>query len=231
MEMRSASADLQPLVSAASMFNRFEIKRELMDVDFGSVADWVSGLATAGALVFGFVGLQRERRKDRELSAKIAEEEHGRKKTETATQASKVSSWFDESSNTVRVRSASESVIYDVLVIVVNGRDRSDGARFFFIDEFPRMIRLIPPGETAEIRVPLPDRQYPHYVASSDLNFRDAQGITWFRNNWGELTQRDRDVFDHYGLEKPYDYVEPVRQSLMEATVPIRWKFVAWLGR
>ncbi|MDQ0868992.1 hypothetical protein QFZ70_001465 [Arthrobacter sp. V1I9] len=176
-------------------------------MEIGSWADWVSGGATALALFLGLAGLLRERKKDRELSEKIAEDEHQRKKTELAAQASKVSSWFDQNSSSVMVRNASESVIYDVFVVLVNGRFQSDGTPLL-VDEVGEMIRLVPPGQTASIPVPLPNMALSHYLVSSDLTFRDAQGLTWFRNNWGKLEKRDEDVFRHYDLEKPYKYAD-----------------------
>lgn len=174
----------------------------------GSLADWVSGTATAGALIVGFYGLYRERLKDRELNAKIAEEQQLREEIETASQASKVSSWYDQSSDSFYIRNASESVIYDAYVLMVNGGFVSDGTALLD-DEIGQMVRIVPPGSTIPVAAIWRYVDRDHYAPSCDLTFRDAQGITWLRNNWGKLERREEDVFTHYRLEKPYKYYEP----------------------
>lgn len=193
------------------------------NMEWGSAADWVSGVATAAAVIFAVVGLKAERRRDRELSVRISEEQLDRDEeqakrdyAEKSSQAAKVTAWHEASreasvGGSTCIRNGSEAVIYDVYAVLVNGRNESDGSPTGGHEHFGRMLRVIPPLET--VRFPAPQgwagmSRTPSY----DLTFRDSQGVTWFRNNWGHLQQRAVSVFDHYRLSHPFPYYEPTMQ-------------------
>jgi hypothetical protein len=187
-------------------------------MDWGSAADWISGLATTAAVIFAFFGLRGERTRDRELNSRISTEQAGRDReqakrayAEKSAQAAKVSAWHEETPGTdggvTCIRNGSESVIYDVYAVLVNGRNESNGS-LTGPEEFSRMLRVIPPLQTIRFAAPQGWRGMSR-TASYDLTFRDSQGVTWFRNNWGHLEERKVDVFAHYGLMHPYPYYEP----------------------
>lgn len=180
--------------------------------DWGSTADWVSGLATTAAVVFAVVGLRSERQRDRELNKQISDEQAQRDYAEKSSQASKVTVWHNDNPEEIRLRNGSEAVIYDVYVAMVNGNGESQGLHNPPAD-FTRMLRVVPPGETVSVVAPEGWRGA-GFVPSYDLTFRDSQGVTWFRSNWGNLVERKKDVFEHYGLSRPFSYYQPPPQVL-----------------
>lgn len=180
-------------------------------MDWGSVADWVSGVATAVALILAFLGLHVERKRDRQLNERMADEQLARDYLEKSAQASKVSAWHEDArgvspSGLTCIRNGSESTIYDVYLELVNGRGESEGFPGT-PSHFGRLLRVVPPQQT--LKFPAPEGWGGMSLAPSyDITFRDSQGVTWFRSNWGHLSEREHDVFAHYDLPRPYPYHE-----------------------
>lgn len=180
-------------------------------MDWGSLADWVSGVATTLALIFAFLGLRVERERDRELNRRMSEEHLARDYLERSAQASKVSAWHEDArglspSGLTCIRNGSESIIYDVYLALVNGRSESEGSPEI-PHPFGRLLRVVPPLQT--LKFPAPEGWRGMSVAPSyDITFRDSRGCTWFRSNWGRLAQREHDVYVHYDLPRPYPYHE-----------------------
>jgi hypothetical protein len=109
--------------------------RWLSQLQPGSLAEWVAGIAITLALIFALLELALERR--RAL------------RQERRSQASKVSAWFEERAteggyDQAYISNASEGVVYDVLVAVTNGHLKSNGSRN--VEDFTSIVRQIPPG-------------------------------------------------------------------------------------
>jgi hypothetical protein len=173
--------------------------RWLDKIEPGSWADWVAGIATTLAVIFALVELALERGRAR--------------RQERASQASKVSAWFEESDRAslrdrAYISNASEGVIYDVLIAVTNGRVESDGSTT--VKDFTKILSQIPPGvyRTSTIQ----GWGGMHFSPSIDLSFRDSSGRHWFRNNYGKLKEKKKDVFSRYSfLDQPVEYDEYTR--------------------
>lgn len=168
---------------------------------WGTVPDWVAGMATSSAFIFTVAQLSRERR-----LRKVAETRS--LQSARRTQAEAVSVWLDVSTREFVVSNASGSMIYDVFLRVVDGRQNSmDSARSLLGPPDSRgMLAIVPPGIT---RMEAEFSWGMHFVPTCDVVFRDARGITWFRTNRGELQELSVDVFHHYGLSLPYSYRIP----------------------
>ncbi|BBE21327.1 hypothetical protein MN0502_02100 [Arthrobacter sp. MN05-02] len=178
-------------------------------MDWGSLADWVSGVATAAAVIFAFLGLRGERERDRQLNQRISDEQLARDYSDRSAQASKVSAWHEDAkdvspSGLTCIRNGSESTIYDVYLALVNGQFESEGSSGT-PSPFGRLLRVVPPQQT--LKFPAPEGWEGMSLAPSyDITFRDSQGVTWFRSNWGHLLEREHDVFVYYDLPRPYPY-------------------------
>lgn len=173
-------------------------------ISWGDAATWVSGVATALAVVLGVFTLRNERRRDWTLQWRLADERERAREKEKRAQASRVTAWFDRPTNSFKILNNSGGVIYDVLLSLAKGRSESDGS--YLPQQFHRMLRVVPPGElTVPCQVGWAGMSF---LPSTDATFRDANGVTWFRSNYGRLIERDTDVFTFYGLRHPYTYYE-----------------------
>ena len=172
------------------------------NLDWGSTADWVSGLATTTAVVFAFYGLRNERKRNKELKEQISEEQELRDYAAKSLQANQVSAWHDHETGELCIKNNSGAPVYDAYAVLADGTRASSGPPRTWGQT--RLLQVVPPETT--IRINGITGQGLGYVESYDLTFRDARGVTWFRSNWGKLTEQKEDVFKRYGLTKPYPY-------------------------
>lgn len=173
-------------------------------INWGDAAGWFSGLSTSAVLLIGVLTLRNERRRDRALAVKSSEATERQDQADRRQQASQVTAWFARDPDAFVVSNNSGGVIYDVLAALVPGRGESDGTKLS--PDFYQLVRLIPPGQ---ISVPCAQGWAGmNFLPSVDLTFRDANGVTWLRNNYGKLSERESDVFSQYDLMQPHPYYE-----------------------
>ncbi|MET4003904.1 hypothetical protein ABIB48_002642 [Arthrobacter sp. UYCu511] len=126
------------------------------------------------------------------------------KNAERAAQAKDVTAWFDDYSGNAKIRNSSGAVVYDIYAVMVDGRHESEGKPPAF-PEAGQILRLVPPESTLEVPAPA-GWAGAGFQPSYEICFRDAQGVTWLRNNRGILTESKKDVFDRYDLMRPVSY-------------------------
>jgi len=132
-------------------------------MQIGSLADWVSGLGTAGSLLLGFTILLRDRRKADQ------------------TEATQVVTWFvnlPDHMVDLNVTNGSDRPIVHVMFCLASVDERGKRAARW------RMLNLAPvlvPGEGKSLTIPFSEFHanglWPSYV-----QFRDANGLNWRRN-------------------------------------------------
>ena len=132
-------------------------------MQIGSLADWVSGLATAGSLFLGFSILLRDRRKDDQA------------------EATQVVTWFvNQPDGTVQliISNGGSRPIVHVTFCLAGVDDRRKPAALW------RILNIAPvlaSGEGSSLQLPFTEFHanalYPSYV-----QFRDANGISWRRD-------------------------------------------------
>ena len=127
------------------------------------MADWVSGLATAGSLILGFSILWRDRRK-----ADQAE-------------ATQVVTWFvNHPNNTVQLsvtNGGSRPIVHVAFCLASVDKQQNEAALW----RIHNIASVLAPGEGSSFQLPFNEFHantlYPSYV-----QFRDANGISWRRN-------------------------------------------------
>jgi hypothetical protein len=132
-------------------------------MQIGSLADWVSGVGTAGSLLLGFTILWRDRRKADEA------------------EATQVVTWFvnlPDGNVELRITNgASRPIVHVGFYLASTDEDGKPGALWTIMNVTP----VMEPGESGSLKLPFPkfhaNARYPSYV-----QFRDANGISWRRN-------------------------------------------------
>jgi hypothetical protein len=156
--------------------------------EWGTVAEWISGLGTIGALLLTFFLLRHELQQAREDRKQAAEREAERQ----TDQAGRVAAWARQDTFpnrppeiTVLVRNASASPVYNVLVEVSESLGDAQASHFW---------HPVPPGETVSER--LIPAEWAHIAnlgeVNTQLRFTDSQGRHWLRNWYGELERQDQ---------------------------------------
>ncbi len=165
-------------------------------IDWGSVADWVSGLATFGALVV----VWRQQRQDH---AKELQRTENERMTSEREQASKVCLWVgdpdpDNPPEVLRLHglehfahlrkevlychNGSNLPVYDVAVLsakpAINGWIEPTGQR----------QHTIPPGKTLDFGSDVDPK-------SAHMTFRDAAGLWWGRSPDGNLAKMESNPY------------------------------------
>lgn len=132
-------------------------------MQIGSLADWVTGFATAGSLYLGFTILLRDRRK--------AEQ----------SEAVQVVAWFvnrpDGNVELTVTNGASRPIVNATFCLASLGDDGKRAALWRILNIAP----VLASGEGRELVIPFADfhanASYPSYI-----QFRDANGVSWRRN-------------------------------------------------
>jgi hypothetical protein len=132
-------------------------------MQIGSLAEWVSGLATAGSLFLGFTILWRDRRKS------------------DAAEATQVVAWFvnhPDGSVELRITNGASRPIVHVIFHLASTDEQGKQAALW------RMINVaavLASNESSSLTIPFREfhanSSYPSYV-----QFRDANGVSWRRN-------------------------------------------------
>src|SRR5262245_16030821 len=159
-------------------------------MQLGDTAEWVSAVATVGALVFAAIAARAARaayRIESERDRVNADERQRHEAFVRRGQAALVSAWWGSRSGTwgAFVRNASETPVYHVRVLVVSARDPD-------VHEAIDLIVLPPAAEpvfyptgivedSAEVPVD-PDRRV-------EVAFSDSAGIRWIRDQQGGLAE------------------------------------------
>ncbi|WP_152609318.1 hypothetical protein [Kocuria rosea] len=158
--------------------------------------DALSAISTFLAVTVSLAAFWYQRERERRLRA---EEDVGRRRH----QAGFIAIWYDDSSHWLWIENRSEQPIYDAAanILLPSGRPAPDGHIHMPLGVGGGVLRVIPPRHRSPIAtvnwmenpVPL-------------LAFRDAQGITWQRDQYGELSELSTGVFEHFGLTSEHGY-------------------------
>jgi hypothetical protein len=164
-------------------------------IDWGNVPSYLTGVLTAGALVFTAVGLRRETNKTRQ-------ERLDRDQERRRSQAAHVAAWTDRMGPpdeddlkrwahpntwetdtsaiswvvTIRIRNASELPIYQISYSL------SAGMRGTFVGR----IYSLAPASTIEILIPLTSAPRSEWTTPI-VAFQDCDGVQWWRTETGLL--------------------------------------------
>lgn len=132
-------------------------------MQIGSLADWVSGLATAGSLFLGFSILLRDRRKDDQA------------------EATQVVTWFvNQPDSTVQLsvtNGGSRPIVHVMFCLASVDEGKKRAALWRIVNVAP----VLASGEGRSLQFPFTEF---HANAShqSYIQFRDANGISWHRD-------------------------------------------------
>jgi hypothetical protein len=132
-------------------------------VQIGSLADWVSGLATAGSLVLGFSILLRDRSK--------ADQE----------EATQVVTWFvNHPDNTLElfVTNGGSRPTVNVALCLASLDEQQKQAALWRIRN---IMSVLAPGEGTSLKIPF-EEFHANILYPSYIQFRDANGMSWRRN-------------------------------------------------
>jgi hypothetical protein len=132
-------------------------------MQIGSLADWVSGAATAGSLFLGFTILRRDRQKS------------------DAAEATQVVTWFvnqPDGNVELKVTNGAARPIVHVTFSLAAAHQQGRKAASWIIHD---VAAVLDSDESASLRFPFSEfhanKIYPSYV-----RFRDANGEYWRRN-------------------------------------------------
>jgi hypothetical protein len=164
------------------------------------VTDWLTAIGTCGAVVIS-LGLTLN-----ELRA--------RRKRAERRQAESVTAWFvpldnpDEQASTtytgLRVRNASEQLVYDLVAEVIIGRQTAVGDDEQPNIEYGALIGNVPPGEfTGRINTGGGVMARRHMI---EFAFQDASGRYWLRHTDGTLEQVKKHPIDLFNIPRPVRY-------------------------
>ena len=132
-------------------------------MQIGSLADWVSGLATAGSLFLGFSILLRDRRKDDQA------------------EATQVVTWFvNQPDSTVQLsvtNGGSRPVVHVMFCLASVDEGKKRAALWRIVNVAP----VLPSGEGRSLQFPFTEF-HANALHSSYIQFRDANGISWRRD-------------------------------------------------
>jgi hypothetical protein len=162
-------------------------------LDCGSLSDWISGIATAGAFAFAVFQLWLQLRKQRQDNS--------------MSQARSVSAWFDYPSNSIMVRNDSNSVIYSIFADIVL---TSHGTTEVHANEWQRLLAVLPPHTTETLPIS-GGWGGMSKTAYARVAFQDQFGRSWLRDNAGNLIKLKKPVYKFFKLNGPYPYYQPKR--------------------
>jgi hypothetical protein len=132
-------------------------------MQLGSLADWVSGLATAGSLFLGFTILRRDRQKS------------------DAAEATQVVVWFvNQPDGNVELRitnGASRPIVHVMLHLASTNEQGRQAALWRLIN----VAAVLAQGEGMSLTLPF-DKFHANMSYPSYVQFRDANGVSWRRN-------------------------------------------------
>jgi len=159
----------------------------LAQAELGTVPDWLAAVGTLLAFVVALRLLFKE------LAAHREQEEDRRR-----NQASLVTAWMmskplsrTEERSAIMIRNGSDEPVFDGWCVLVASTSRFASEREPVFDwEF--RWRVLPPHETLEDELDLPQLLTPPWDARIRLSFTDAAGRRWTRYPDGQLVQRDR---------------------------------------
>lgn len=176
-----------------------------MNLDFGTVPTWVSGIGTVAAVSVALFQNQYTRRKQH--------------RDELRAQADRISGWPDEdpSSNDplrskLRLLNKSDEPVYEVVVSVV----LVQGAG-------PRIGEEVPPDWARNVFSILPPGQWVAFQPSRgggmnrrpgvEIAFTDSRGRSWIRRATGAVQEIKKSPIAHYGLSLPQAFEIPSPHS------------------
>lgn len=197
---------------------------------WGDIATWVAGAATVLTLLFAVYQWSKLRRDSYAAQQAAAAEQ---RIAQARRVAAWFDGSNPELIGFVQVSNSSDEPVYCVVVYEVHmdggdrpgsGEEEEFGLRQTLNDikQLEKLGHL--PANTAEnaavhpakqgraILQTLPPGTYPlalyigRHNPGLEIAFTDAAGRHWVRRATGELTERDRDALDHYGIQAPVDY-------------------------
>lgn len=148
-------------------------------VEWGSVADWVSGLATAGTLILMYLLLRKESAALKANREQILRAERDRERA----QARLVSAWVGDIHASTPVGQREKWIVH---LHVRNGSDEPvSDVEVHVLVEDTQMVRRCPvlgPGvnDIDPIGIPRSDSEHPN-VGEAHILFTDAEGRRWER--------------------------------------------------
>jgi hypothetical protein len=198
---------------------------------WGDVATWVTGLATVATLFFGIFQWFRLRAQSiAERAAKAEEERRAQARTVYAyladTRSGPARALLVPPA--VRVGNMSNEPVYAVVVhlVYMDGDKPGSGEETERnIRQILRTLSSVAPGVAEAAARPVPtqlraviqtlphgnyelDLQVQQDYPGVEISFTDAAGRYWVRRVTGELTEREADALDHYGIDIPVDYAQ-----------------------
>lgn len=156
--------------------------------------DSISAISTFMAVVLSLFTLWVQRR--REYQLRLDEDDRQRR-----VQAGYISVWFDDTREIIWIENRSEQPIYDAGTSLLMANPPADGRRHLPIDLAGGLIRVVPPRHRVEV---FPQAEVMNPVPI--LAFRDAQGVSWHRDEHGNLTELKEGVFQHFALTPQMGY-------------------------
>jgi hypothetical protein len=105
------------------------------------------------------------------------------------------------------ISNSSANPIYDVMIDLATADMQSSGREA--LEHYRRTYSVVPPAVHAA-RIDLGSRSTT-FAPAVNISFRDTEGRYWFRDNFGMLHERKKDIFAHYGIEMHafvYDQLE-----------------------
>ncbi|MYR83644.1 hypothetical protein GTY41_01455 [Streptomyces sp. SID685] len=135
-----------------------------MDIDWGTIPAWVSGLGSTGALWVGAVTLRRAQNKESrsEAEAAVCRDERG----DCCGYDLAAPYWIASAAN------GSERPIHNVYLITYDSETDTMG-------ESHLLANMLPPGVADHIHLPVPS---PEWSRPASVIFRDADRTWWLRD-------------------------------------------------
>jgi hypothetical protein len=197
---------------------------------WGDIATWLAGIGTVCTLLFGVFQWFKLRSESIEVRKATAEEE---RRAQARRVSAWFDGSNPKLVGFVKVSNTSDEPVYCVVVYEVHmdGGDRPGSG-----EEEERSLREtcqhldnleklghVPPGLVNNAATPpaqqvrnvlqtLPPGTYPlklfigRHNPGVEIAFTDAAGRHWVRRATGELTEREENALDHYGIPVPVDY-------------------------